>query len=219
MGEYNLNKIKVIPANSTENGAFSSSEIKQVDIATVSDMFHISTSKRKSLKVIDSNSSIVSLSKGSALEKNKKISNSQFDVEIEKKIKKALSLLKTEDQVDGEVTKTQIFLEFLSESDSRMFLEVFQKLWLRLYRDDTVHFRNFVCIASAMDYDILKDRADALIFGAVSHQDFLVQEAAIRAIESWENKDHLAYLNSIREFELPWLEDYKRNVILNLEGA
>ena len=145
------------------------------------------------------------------------VSDISFELEVKKCIKKALSYLKSENYIEGEITKTQIYLEALHDKNKSLFLEVFQQLWLSVYYTPE-YLRDYLCIAASMDYKLMKDRADVLILGCASHEDILVQEAAIRAFEAWENPEHALHLRSMRKFEEKWIEDYKQRTIEFLEG-
>ena len=148
---------------------------------------------------------------------NSQANDVSFEIEVNKCIKKTLSYLKSDNIVEGDVSKTQIYLEALAEKDRLLFLEVFQKTWVAVYYSPE-HLRNYLCVAASMDYSLMKDRADVLILGCSAHEDALVQEAAIRAFESWENPEHATHLRAMRKFEEKWIEDYKQRTILFLEG-
>lgn len=140
-----------------------------------------------------------------------------FEIEVKKCIKKTLSYLKSENYIEGDVSKTQIYLEALAERDRLLFLEVFQRTWVAVYYSPE-HLRNYLCVAASMDYSLMKDRADVLILGCSAHEDVLVQEAAIRAFESWENPEHALHLRAMRKFEEKWIENYKQSTMIFLEG-
>lgn len=137
---------------------------------------------------------------------------------IKRSVKTLISLIKTEDYVEGEITKSQIYLESLLAKDKTVFLETFQQTWVRLFGGDPFYLRTFICISANLSYEVLKDRADVLIVGACNNSDAFVQEAAIRAIESWGNSKHADLLKNMRRFEEDWLEDYKKS-IMELLGA
>lgn len=127
-----------------------------------------------------------------------------------------LDLLKSEDYIEGEVTKSQIFLESLFSKSANLFGEVFQNVWLKLYSNN-YELRKYLCIASCMEYEMLKDKADVLVLGGASHADPFVNEAALRAAEAWSDPKFLIYFEKLREFEFEWLNDYKKSVIEYLE--
>ena len=68
-----------------------------------------------------------------------------------------------DDFVPGESSKTGLYLENLYRKDKALFRDSFQKAWLELFIKDERHMANYICIASTLDYDMLDDRADALI--------------------------------------------------------
>lgn len=142
--------------------------------------------------------------------------NAAFERDVKLNINMVLDLLKSEDYIEGEVTKSQIFLESLFNKNANLFGEVFQNVWLKLYSNN-YELRKYLCIASCMDYEMLKDKADVLVLGGASHSDPFVNEAALRAAEAWSDPRFLTYFEQLREFEFDWLNDYKKSVIEYLE--
>lgn len=157
---------------------------------------------------------ISSSSKGSSSEISSKLS-----IEAEKNSKKLIRILKQDEYVPGELNKTQLFLENLLLKDMDLFREVFQKTWLSIYPEkNPIHIINFISMASYFEYETLEDRADVLVISGCAHIDIRVNEAAIIAIESWEQKKHIDFLKSIKQSNVDWLETYKSNVIKILES-
>lgn len=142
--------------------------------------------------------------------------NVAFERDVKLNINMTLDLLKSEDYIEGEVTKSQIFLESLFNKNANLFGEVFQNVWLKLYSNN-YELRKYLCIASCMEYEMLKDKADVLVLGGASHADPFVNEAALRAAEAWSDPKFLIYFEQIRVFEFDWLNDYKKSVIEYLE--
>ncbi|EEY5283081.1 TPA: hypothetical protein PBP17_001501, partial [Escherichia coli] len=141
-------------------------------------------------------------------------SNNSFESIVIKKQKMTISLLFSEDYVEGEITKTQLYLEGLYKENPFVFREVFQRVWLDLFRNkNTYELRNFICVASCLEYEILGDKADAIILAASVYDDKYVNEAALRAAEGWGNPQLALYLNGIRDFGISWLDNYKKSVI------
>lgn len=148
--------------------------------------------------------------------------NDNLDKSIEiaaiKKQKMILTLLKSEDYIEGEITKTQLYFESIYSENPLVFREAFQNTWLELFRQKKAsELRKFICIASCLDYDALKDRADAIILAASVYEDKFVNEAALRAAEAWGDPQLALYLKSIRNFGIAWLDDYKKSVVEYLE--
>lgn len=142
--------------------------------------------------------------------------NAAFERDVKLNINMTLDLLKSEDYIEGEVTKSQMFLESLFNKSANLFGEVFQNVWLKLYSNN-YELRKYLCIASCMEYEMLKDKADVLVLGGASHVDPFVNEAALRAAEAWSDPKFLIYFEQLREFEFDWLNDYKKSVIEYLE--
>ena len=137
-----------------------------------------------------------------------------FENEIIKKQKMILSLLKSDDYVEGEITKTQLYFESISKENLYVFREVFQRTWLELFRKKNAYaLRKFICIASCLEYEQLGDKADAIIIAASVHEDKFVNEASLRAAEAWGEPELVLYLENIRDFSIKWLNDYKTTVI------
>lgn len=150
------------------------------------------------------------------------IKDDNLDKSIEilaiKKQKMILALLKSEDYIEGEITKTQLYFESVYAENPLVFREAFQNTWLELFRQRKANeLRKFICIASCMDYDTLKDRADAIILAASVFEDKFVNEAALRAAEAWGDSKLALYLTGMRNFGIAWLDDYKKSVIEYLE--
>ncbi|HDY7398697.1 TPA: hypothetical protein RRF16_004309 [Klebsiella pneumoniae] len=136
-----------------------------------------------------------------------------FNIKAQQACNKIISLIKSEDYVEGEITKTQIYLESLYKENKYLFKESFQKTWVKLFSAKPNTLRNFVCVASCLDYSWLEDKALVLVLGASNHQDKYVNEAALRAAEAWENPDFISILENIKKFDVDWLDDYKEQVI------
>lgn len=140
-------------------------------------------------------------------------------IEVEKNVRTLIRILKQDEFVPGELSKTQLFLENLLLKNVNLFKEVFQKTWVNIFPEkNTVHMINFISMASYFEYEALEDRADVLVLSGCAHSDFRVNEAAIIAIESWEQKKHIEFLKAIKNSEVNWLESYKSNVIRILES-
>ncbi|WP_432535694.1 hypothetical protein [Pantoea eucalypti] len=135
------------------------------------------------------------------------------EIESNKAMIMVFDLLKSEDYIEGEISKTQIYLESLHDKNVSLFNNVFQKSWLALYSKNATELRKYLCVAACIDYDFVKENADTLILGGASHKDPLVNEAALRAAESWGQAKFLGYLEGMRDFEVDWLQDYKLSVM------
>ena len=160
------------------------------------------------------NSNKTAVQAGSFFLKKIDDSNNSFESIVIKKQKMTMSLLFSEDYVEGEITKTQLYLEGLYKENSFVFREVFQRVWLDLFRNkNTYELRNFICVASCLEYEILGDKAVAIILAASVYDDKYVNEAALRAAEGWGNPQLALYLNGIRDFGISWLDNYKKSVI------
>ncbi|MGG8199670.1 hypothetical protein PGO47_05300 [Klebsiella aerogenes] len=173
--------------------------------------------KRLQFHILDSSSSNIIAESSNVGTSNSQSNEMVFDIQVQRCLKNALLYLKSENYVEGEVTRTQIYLEALAEKDYALFLEVFQRVWISVYYSPE-YLRNFLCVAASMDYKLMKDRADVLILGCSAHGDVLVQEAAIRAFESWENPIHASHLRAMRKFDEKWIEDYRQSTIKFLES-
>ncbi len=144
---------------------------------------------------------------------------SDFRVEIPKLVKNVISYLYSEEYEDGEVSKTHLYLESLYNKNQMQFRDVFQQVWLKLYSQDSNGLRDFICISAGLDYEWLLDRADALVLGAFLHSDENVNEAGIRAVESWGTPEHSDLLKNTRPFADAYLEEYRQSVITNLRAS
>ncbi len=140
-----------------------------------------------------------------------------FNVETEARA--IIDILKSDDFIPGELSKTELYLENLHAKNVSLFRDSFQKAWLELYRDNENHIANFICISSSLDYDLLEDRADTLVIAGYAHISPIVNEAVIRAIEMWGQEAHIAYLENMRPTEISWLDDYRDEVIRDLKSS
>ncbi|MEL4407437.1 hypothetical protein [Shewanella algae] len=122
--------------------------------------------------------------------------------------------------VEGEVSKSQLFLEKLYfEKGEIIFREAFQHAWLSLYTlDNPGHLYTFACIASGLPYEWLENHGTTLMLGCSSHKSELVNEACIRMVEAWEEPKHVNFLENMTPFEIDWLEDYRLSTINFLKG-
>ncbi|QUJ67746.1 hypothetical protein KDD30_00770 [Photobacterium sp. GJ3] len=120
--------------------------------------------------------------------------------------------------VEGEISKTQLYLEKLHLENPLLFRESFTSAWVKLYHMTNPRFLYvFASVASCLPYEWLKAHGITLILGCSSHQDPLVNEACIRMAEAWEQPEHAAYLEKMRDFHYDWLQSYKLETILYLK--
>lgn len=147
----------------------------------------------------------------SSLNNNEKVFKADKYAEI------ITDLLITDDYVPGESSKTGLYLENLYRKNNALFKDSFQKAWLGLYSRNENHIANFISIASSLEYEMLEDRADALIIAGYAHRSPLVNESVIRAVEMWEQEKHIDYLTNMRPTGINWLDKYKDNVIQDMK--
>lgn len=136
-----------------------------------------------------------------------------FEIQVSKCTSRLIELTCSEDYIEGEISKTQIYLEFLYDKNQELFQESFQRAWVQLYRMDDYHVKNFINFASTIEYEWLGNKADAMIMGVCSLENELISEAAIRAVESWGEKSFVSVLERMRKFDADWVEEYKEAVI------
>lgn len=149
---------------------------------------------------------------------SEKLELEEISKKAAKKADYLVSLSVKEEFVEGEVSAVEIYLESLYSESPVLFLETFQKCWLKLYTlDNALVLADFISIVSSIDYEWLKDKADVLVLSGCAHTDPYVNEATLRAIEAWEQPAHIDYLNNVRPFELDWLEEYRVDVTRHIE--
>ncbi|SPJ32263.1 hypothetical protein [Kushneria phyllosphaerae] len=124
---------------------------------------------------------------------------------------------KLDEYIEGERSKTEMLMDMFYKSNKDAFRDGFQKAWIEIYKlKDSELMSTFVNISSGISYEKLQDKADALIFGAYAHQSTKVNDAIIRAVESWEQKEHITILEELKPCDINWLEEYKQQVIEHL---
>lgn len=140
-----------------------------------------------------------------------------IDVIANKKAESMKDTLRFDYYTPGEISKTQLLFESMYKDNPIVFKEAYQKCWLGLYRNNDVeNIIKFISISSDIDYSLLQERADSLIIAGYGHIDPFVMEAAIRAIEKWQQKHLVDYLKNMRPSEIEWIEQYKFEVIEDL---
>jgi hypothetical protein len=145
--------------------------------------------------------------------------NNDLDILASRTALSIKNFLINDEYVEGDVSKTQLYLESLYYKNSDIFRNAFQKAWLDLYAlEDPSYLYTFICISAAIDYEWLGDKADVLIISGCCHDNPQVNEAAIRAAESWEQSQHMSFLSNIRPFNINWLDIYKEQVIAHLKS-
>lgn len=163
-----------------------------------------------------------SLSMSTYIDKSKNTirSFSQDNDFIANKMAKSIKdTLKYDDFVPGEISRTQLLLESMHKENVSAFKDAYQKCLLDLYKSDqTDDLVKFISISSNLDYEILQERADTLIIAGYAHINPFVMEAAIRAIEGWQQLSHIQYLKVMRPSEIEWIENYKLEVIEDLQN-
>ncbi|WP_281558440.1 hypothetical protein [Thalassomonas sp. RHCl1] len=127
-------------------------------------------------------------------------------------------LVAKDEFIEGEVSKTQLYLEMCLRDDPVIFTSAFQKAYLSFFTGTEYNLYTFIGICSGIDYYDLNDSAIALIIAGCAHKSILVKEATIRAIEAWEQPSFIEYLEQIDPFDIDWLEEYRTEVIKHLEG-
>lgn len=190
-----------------ENQSFQT-EMSVKEFSEKSSMYYYHTSNgSKANPHITANSA----SEGSLFFNNKSAEKNSFKNSI-------IDCLKSDEFIEGETSKTVMMLESIYLKEPDIFGDVFQLVWLYLFgQENSYELRKLVNMASSIEYEWLNDKADALVLSACGHKDIYVNEAAIRAAESWEQPTHAQYLRNIKLFDVPWLEDYKQSVIEFLE--
>lgn len=142
---------------------------------------------------------------------------SDLDIIASKKAIMIKETLWVDDYVPGDISRTQLLFENMYKDSAVIFKEAYQKCWLDLYRtNDVKNFIKFISISSDIDYSLLQERADSLIIAGYAHIDPFVMEAAIRAIEKWQQPQLIGYLSQMRPSEIDWIEHYKSEVIEDL---
>ncbi|MCU4415447.1 hypothetical protein KTH71_15720 [Acinetobacter sp. WU_MDCI_Axc73] len=165
-------------------------------------------------------SSSTSRSIVSSLEKNSNylhLQNVDLEASISKKAQRIKETIRYDDYIPGEISKTQLLFEKLYSENVMIFRESYLRSWLDLYRvNDIENIIKFISISSDLEYELLQERADTLIIAGYSHTNPLVMEASIRAIEKWQQPQHVYYLQNMRPSEVEWIEEYKCEVIEDL---
>lgn len=139
--------------------------------------------------------------------------NSDFEFKVNRNVSRVIELIYSDEYIEGESSKTQLYLEFLYHKDKAIFLEAFNRAWVALYTADSHYITTFLNVASTIDYDWLGYRADSIVMGFNSLPDPYVNEAAIRALESWGQKSHVSILEKMRDFDQGWVQQYKVDVL------
>ncbi|MGO5000534.1 hypothetical protein [Oceanisphaera sp. W20_SRM_FM3] len=140
-------------------------------------------------------------------------------VEVIRAVKQIISFVISDDFVEGEITKTQLYLEKLHMQNPYLFTEAFSTAWVQLFASDNeIYLFTLISVSSCLPYEWLRQHGDALILGCSSHESELVNEACIRLAESWEIPEHASKLEKMKAFECKWLESYRRETISYLKG-
>lgn len=130
-----------------------------------------------------------------------------------------IRLIELNDFEDGAIGPIHDLFDLLASNKIRVFKESFQRAWLMLARQK--HYSSLyslICASSNVQYELIREQADCLLYAALALNNEDLNDAAIRAIESWQQKHHLNMLKDIRPFETKWLEDYRIEVIEYIEG-
>jgi hypothetical protein len=70
---------------------------------------------------------------------------------------------------------------------------------------------------SMLSWDTVYPHGQMLALAATGNSNLELSDACIRAFENWEDKRGIGYLEQTA-FREQWLEDYKKEVMLNLDG-
>jgi len=162
----------------------------------------------KYMQLLSSGTSAFLRSTSSTLSKDR-----NRDLRVNECSQTIIDFVLSEEYVEGQISKTQLYIESIYCQDKSLLRDSFQKSWLAIYSRGEYAVYTFISIASSIEYEFLEDRADTLIFAGYAHASEMVNEATIRAIESWEQPSHISLLEQMKPFTIVWLEEYKNSVI------
>lgn len=98
--------------------------------------------------------------------------------------------------------------------------EYVTKHWLfriyKAYRQSIPILLGLLRIISRLDYQQICSLGYLIVMKALSHNDIEVQEAGVRALESWGTLECIAILELHATFSSSWLQKYANDVILDL---
>lgn len=141
-----------------------------------------------------------------------------FESSLNAKIAEFNIIFNRDEYIDGEISKTQIFLEKLYSEDSVIFEKLFNKVWLGLYSSGKEErLSEYILFASMLDVEMLGDNADILIVGSWSYESISVRDAILRAVESWQESKYVNYLSRMGNTGVKYLDEYKDSIIRSLE--
>ncbi|WP_061011178.1 hypothetical protein [Photobacterium leiognathi] len=146
------------------------------------------------------------------------VQETSLEAKVSQKYNQAIKFLFSDEFIEGEISKTHLYLENLYQEDPEVLRAVVQKAWLSFFKTNQVQLLKLINICSGLDYHMLAEHGDVMIIGACSNRCDYVKEAAIRCAEAWEQKEHIDYLKNIEPFRSSWLEAYRAEVIEYLES-
>lgn len=119
---------------------------------------------------------------------------------------------------EGHLSSADHFLEgVFNKYDRDVTFDVINKAWLECYADENemayVHLLNVLQNISSV---IGSDRLLTFAISALAHKNIAIKEAAIAAIESWDDPNHKEVLSQVADSGLKWLDNYKYKVIENI---
>lgn len=130
-----------------------------------------------------------------------------------------IRLVIRDDFDDGEEGEIHRLFDDLIKNKPLVFRNSFQRAWMTLLKEEKRDLLyKFICASSVFDYDFFEMDAFCLVTAALSLDDESINDAAIRAIESWGDPDLVSVLKNTRPFSIGWLEDYRKDVVNFFEG-
>lgn len=150
-----------------------------------------------------------------------KINYTDYEQEIDRKTIRKFEEFKiifsSDEYVDGEISKTQVFLEALYNENRLVFERVFKKAWLYVFLSPkSSSLSDFILTAATLEYSMLNESADIMLIGSWSHASLDVKDAVLRAAESWQNPKHSEYLEKMTDIDDLYISEYRGKVIESL---
>ena len=117
----------------------------------------------------------------------------------------------------GMDTMADIYMRELFKLDKERALRLLMDTFIEYYDDVTV-VQGILYVVSHYDYNDVEPQGPFMAKVALSHRDVQAQDAGIRAFEGWGTEACLHELKAVSYPECEWLNDYLKQVIIDIES-
>lgn len=131
-------------------------------------------------------------------------------------LKLLATMIESEEFEVGYVSNSQRFFDSLYRKNRDSSLKVLNKLFLNSFNKEKIVI-GILHILSNYTYDEVDPNGGTIALASCSHKSELVKESLLFVFDKWSNSEALRLLLDNVRFESAWLENYRINLIKDLQ--